>query len=304
MQYFAHTRKACGPIALALVLGACGEEASLADIQAGQSGANGSLSSIAERNYEQLSSRTYSPTQSIITAQFSTPSAPAPGNPATSRLHDGNALISAPTPNARLAPGAPVASRPVLPVGDILPVQPPLEGVSDDQTPTVPVTGGDPIVTLIAKSNSGLNSSGTQLEWSAENVDQCQTSGAWEGAVANSGVRHLVHEQSGEHTYMISCRGPQGTAMAMVTVTVESTSLAWEAPARNTDGTELRDLAGYNLYYGTEPGRYTQVRPVRDASKTELELPVEPGTYYLAMTAYDLSGNESALSNEIVRTIY
>ena len=92
--------------------------------------------------------------------------------------------------------------------------------------------------------------------------------------------------------------------MAMVTVTVECTSLAWEAPASNTDGTELTDLAGYNLYYGTEPGQYSQVRSVRDPSQTELELPVEPGTYYLAMTAYDMTGNESELSNEITRVIY
>ena len=89
----------------------------------------------------------------------------------------------------------------------------------------------------------------------------------------------------------------------MVTVTVESTSLAWQAPASNTDGSELTDLAGYNLYYGTESGRYSQVKPLRDPSKTSFELPVEPGTYYLAMTAYDASGNESELSNEIMRTV-
>jgi len=92
--------------------------------------------------------------------------------------------------------------------------------------------------------------------------------------------------------------------MAMVTITVESTALAWQPPVQNTNGTALTDLAGYNLYYGTESGRYTQMRPVRDASQTNLELPVEPGTYYLAMTAYDTTGNESELSNEIVRHVY
>jgi len=149
-----------------------------------------------------------------------------------------------------------------------------------------------------------LNSSGTRLVWSGENVDSCTASGAWEGAIEPNGTLDLQHSQAGDITYMISCSGASGTAMAMVTVTVESTALAWQAPVQNTNGTAITDLAGYNLYYGTESGRYTQMRPVRDASQTNLELPVEPGTYYLAMTAYDTTGNESELSNEIVRHVY
>ena len=237
-----HTLKACGPLALALVLTACGDKINSTQSLADSSSAD-PITTLAESSAE-APARSPDPVQSTVTEEFSTPGAESTAS------------------------------------------------------------GGDPVVTLIARTNNDRNGSGTQLEWSAENVQECQTSGAWEGAVQTAGVVNINHEASGDHTYLISCRGSEGTAMAMVTVTVESTSLAWEAPASNTDGTELTDLAGYNLYYGTEPGQYSQVRSVRDPSQTELELPVEPGTYYLAMTAYDMTGNESELSNEITRVIY
>ena len=253
MNYLDHTLKACGPLALALVLSACGEKSNLAQNTAEALGSE-PQTSITDRNSN--SGPAPEPVQSTVTEEFSTP--------------DQLAQVEAPAE---------------------IPVE-------------APVIGGDPMVTLVARTNSSRNGSGTQLEWSSENVQDCQTSGAWEGAVGTSGVIDLNHEASGDHTYMISCRGAQGTAMAMVTVTVESTSLAWQAPDNNTDGTELTDLAGYNLYYGTEPGQYSQIRAIRDPSQTELELPVEPGTYYLAMTAYDMTGNESELSNEITRVIY
>jgi len=255
MNYLNHTLKACGPLALALILSACGEKGTTLALASSDDAGSEQQTSVADSNTGSSNSAP-DPVQSTVNEEFSA--------------------------------AQPVASNTEAPA----------------ETPVeAPVIGGDPMVTLIAKTNSTLNSAGTQLEWSSENVMECQTSGAWEGAVGTSGVINLTHEAPGDHTYMISCRGAQGTAMAMVTVEVESTSLAWEAPNNNTNGTEITDLAGYNLYYGTESGQYSQVRAIQDPSQTELELPVEPGTYYLAMTAYDFTGNESELSNEITRVI-
>lgn len=343
MHYFAHTRKACGPIAFALVLSACGEETAQSASQTAGQLDQADLAAVAQQDYERVSSSALQPAQHLVTAEFSTPGAraaaainagtaphpvtfargsttSAPGAPVHAALDklalaDGTSVISRQGPAVKLPPGSP--SRPGLDLGDQLPVEPPVADAGDEPAPAPisgedaisaelelpPVVGADPMVTLIANTQGSLNTSGTKLEWSAENVDVCEASGAWEGQVNATGVRELQHETSGEHTYMITCRGSAGTAMAMVTVTVESTALAWQPPAQNTNGSELTDLAGYNLYYGSESGRYTQVRPVRDASQTALELPVEPGTYYLAMTAYDLSGNESELSNEVIRIV-
>ena len=37
-----------------------------------------------------------------------------------------------------------------------------------------------------------------------------------------------------------------------------SMTLSWTAPTENTDGSQLNDLAGYKLYYGTSAGNYTK----------------------------------------------
>jgi hypothetical protein len=77
--------------------------------------------------------------------------------------------------------------------------------------------------------------------------------------------------------------------------------LSWNAPRTNEDGSDLQDLAGYKLYYGTRPGQYSQVINVGDYTTTRIS-DLASGTYYLAVTAYDIYGNESVYSTEINHT--
>lgn len=79
--------------------------------------------------------------------------------------------------------------------------------------------------------------------------------------------------------------------------------VSWDAPTTNEDGTTLTDLAGFKLYYGTQPGLYSQVITVGNYTTTEIG-DLGSGTYYLAITAYDGYGNESDFSEEIYHTFY
>ncbi len=75
--------------------------------------------------------------------------------------------------------------------------------------------------------------------------------------------------------------------------------LAWDAPTKNADGTDLTELKGYWIYYGTSPGAYaerTYVGNVTTFALTGLTLGL---IYYIAVTAVDTSDNESNLSNEV-----
>jgi fibronectin type 3 domain-containing protein len=67
--------------------------------------------------------------------------------------------------------------------------------------------------------------------------------------------------------------------------------VTWQA---NTES----DLAGYKIYYGTQSGVYGA--PIDAGNVTQKDiLNLRDGvTYYVAVTAYDLSGNESAKSQE------
>jgi len=83
--------------------------------------------------------------------------------------------------------------------------------------------------------------------------------------------------------------------------------LTWDAPASDTDGSPLTDLAGYRVYYGTEPGTYSGSLTVEQT--TFLPLAVlsaavpSPGRYFVAVSAFDADGNESAFSNEISKDL-
>ncbi len=89
--------------------------------------------------------------------------------------------------------------------------------------------------------------------------------------------------------------------MIMVNVTGVLT-LSWVAPTENVDGTPLTDLAGYRIYYGDNSRAYLNSADVNDGGATSYTLTVPSGSYYVAMTALNLSGDESAYSNEILKS--
>lgn len=67
------------------------------------------------------------------------------------------------------------------------------------------------------------------------------------------------------------------------------------------------DLAGYKIYVGTAPGIYTYPGSpfVVGVTGTYAVVGLPSGqTYYFAISAYDYSGGESALSTEVSKSIY
>lgn len=80
-----------------------------------------------------------------------------------------------------------------------------------------------------------------------------------------------------------------------------SVTLSWEAPVLNSDGSELNDLAGYKIYYGSS-SNYTNSIDVGNYTSASISS-LSSGSWCFATTAYDSSGNESAYSNESCTTI-
>ncbi|MCG7928155.1 MAG: putative Ig domain-containing protein [Candidatus Thiodiazotropha taylori] len=91
---------------------------------------------------------------------------------------------------------------------------------------------------------------------------------------------------------------------SQATPTTGSISLNWVAPATRTDGSSLdmSEISGYRLYMGTSSSNLTPVVDVDDCTINDHVIEnLETGTYYFAITAYDLSGNESDLSNVVAK---
>jgi hypothetical protein len=83
----------------------------------------------------------------------------------------------------------------------------------------------------------------------------------------------------------------------------DQTSISWDPPTINADGTPITDLSGYKVHYGTSSGKYTQtINAGNETSYTVANLNAG-NTYYFAVTAYDRSFNESGYSPEVSKTI-
>lgn len=75
-------------------------------------------------------------------------------------------------------------------------------------------------------------------------------------------------------------------------------TLSWVAPTHNTDGSALSDLAGYNIYYGTDSSALTQTIQVANAAALSYVVSglAKGTTWYFAVTSYTAGGQESAPS--------
>jgi chitodextrinase len=89
-------------------------------------------------------------------------------------------------------------------------------------------------------------------------------------------------------------------AASATTLAPNTATLAWDAVTHPS-------LAGYRVYFGTAPGNYSQA-PGNGVNVgnviTHTITGLGNGTrYYFAVTAYDSSNNESAVSNEVFKDI-
>jgi hypothetical protein len=81
-------------------------------------------------------------------------------------------------------------------------------------------------------------------------------------------------------------------------------SLSWSAPTDNSNGSPITGLAGYNIYYGTDPSNLTKSIDVAGATTTTYTVTgLTAGTYYFAVSAYNSEGVDSPLSNIGHKTI-
>ena len=169
---------------------------------------------------------------------------------------------------------------------------------------TPPPSGGTdaPSISFSASPLTVDEGGASTLTWSVSNADGCTASGGWSGNLGSSGSVSTGSLSVGT-TFSLSCTGPGGSALEMISIAVRGpVQLSWAPPTENVDGTPLTDLSAYRIYYGDTSRTYAQVVEVGNPAATSHTLTLASGDYYVAMTAVDVDGNESAYSNEVVKT--
>ena len=76
--------------------------------------------------------------------------------------------------------------------------------------------------------------------------------------------------------------------------TAGNAELSWTPPVTNSDGSVLRNLGGYKVYYGASPGALSQVITLTNPGLSQYVIDSLPsGTWYFAMTSVAADGTES-----------
>ena len=83
-----------------------------------------------------------------------------------------------------------------------------------------------------------------------------------------------------------------------------SALLSWHPPRRRTDGSKLRGLAGYRVYFGKDANPVRYVVEITNPGQTSQFIDnLDRGTWYFSITAYDRKGVESRKSPRVSKTI-
>ena len=86
----------------------------------------------------------------------------------------------------------------------------------------------------------------------------------------------------------------QAAALSQAT---SSTTLTWQAPVSNVDGSPT-NLSAFKVYWGTTPGSYPYSARISSTTvRTHTVTGLVTGTYYFVVTALNGDGLESAYSN-------
>ena len=100
----------------------------------------------------------------------------------------------------------------------------------------------------------------------------------------------------------------QAAALSQATVTTQtttgSTTLSWQPPALNADGSTLTDLSAFKVYWGTTPGSYSKSTQISNAAARSYTVAgLTKGTWYFVVTALNAQGIESPYSNVWSKTV-
>jgi hypothetical protein len=83
-----------------------------------------------------------------------------------------------------------------------------------------------------------------------------------------------------------------------------SVTLSWEPPTRNADGSTLKNLTGYRIYYGRSPNDLDQSVVLRNPGLTRYVIEnLSPAHWHFAMTSFNARGYESKRSMIISKQV-
>lgn len=151
-----------------------------------------------------------------------------------------------------------------------------------------------PKIDIQVTPTTGVESVTPTITWAATGVQSCTATGGWSGTKATSGTETLPAIDR-SMVYGLVCVTKDGRIV-----------LSWQPPTQNTNGTPLTDLAGFKLYRATTQAALANATPTTIAGAATKTYTIEDapvGMVWLAVTAYNSAGVESARSAAVSKDV-
>ena len=154
-------------------------------------------------------------------------------------------------------------------------------------------TASDPENDTLTFSVSGLPS------WASFNTSTGQISGTPQSGDVGTYANIIISVSDGQASASLG-----SFSVTVQAISLGSVTLTWTAPTQNEDGTDLTDLDGYWIYWGTTPGTYPNSARIDNESVLMYVVDnLAPGTYEFVSTSFNTSGVESAFSNTATKVV-
>ena len=185
--------------------------------------------------------------------------------------------------------------------------------VGPTTTPTATISGtpmtGITVGTNYSFTPTASDSDGGKLAFSIQNPPSWASFDTTTGRLAGS--PKITDTGTTLNIVITAADGSAKASLAAFSITVTATpvtpgtaTVSWVAPTENVNGTALTDLAGYNVYYGTNSASLNEKAAVSNAGSTAYTVNgLTSGTWYFAVTSYTSGGVESARSPLSSKTI-
>ena len=179
-----------------------------------------------------------------------------------------------------------------------------------DQPPTI---GGNPATSVNVGSAYSFTPSASDPEgqpltfsiqnqpsWAAFDTGSGQLSGTPTAGDVGSFSNIIISVSDGT----LSASLP-AFSIAVTQISTGAVTVNWSTPTQNTNGTPLVNLAGFRIFYGTDPNNLSQSAQIANPGLTSYVLSnLAPGTWYIGLSDYTASGVQSSLSNIASTTVH
>lgn len=133
------------------------------------------------------------------------------------------------------------------------------------------------------------------LTWDIAGAQNCVASNGWTGTKTKTGTQTITGLTK-DTTFTLACSGAPVPTKGKAT-------LSWVLPTKNKDGTDVTNLVGVRISYGTAANAMTETIDLTNPVTSYVIDNLPPATYFFAVRVYKADNVQSELSSTVSKYV-